>query len=259
MRLKSTHRNAALIAFMAAGLAGAEMAAAEPATEINSAPKVASTSKPAGEQMTMAIFLDRLMMAESAGNDQAKNPRSTAVGPFQFIESTFLDVVRRNFADEVAKLTDEKVLALRTDRAFSRRVAEVFSRENGAQLAAAGHKPTFVNLRLAFLLGPAGAIRVLEAKPESKLVAVLPANVIRANPFMAKLTALGLIERAARDLAASPKSTSAITPDKSLLARARTRRPAIRVRCDLGRASCRKWLALQRRKQSRRSRVSSNQ
>jgi hypothetical protein len=33
-------------------------------------------------------FLDRLMHAESAGRDSAANPRSTALGPFQFIKST---------------------------------------------------------------------------------------------------------------------------------------------------------------------------
>jgi hypothetical protein len=51
-------------------------------------------------------FLDRLMGAESAGADHAKNPRSTAVGPFQFIKATFLEVTRRHFPTEVAGLTD---------------------------------------------------------------------------------------------------------------------------------------------------------
>ena len=40
-------------------------------------------------------FLDRLMGAESAGRSHAKNPRSSALGPFQFINSTFLAVMRR--------------------------------------------------------------------------------------------------------------------------------------------------------------------
>src|SRR5262245_44846162 len=35
-------------------------------------------------------FLNRLMRSESNGQDSAKNPRSTALGAFQFIKSTFL-------------------------------------------------------------------------------------------------------------------------------------------------------------------------
>jgi hypothetical protein len=42
-------------------------------------------------------FLDRLMSAESGGLAHAKNPRSTALGPFQFIKSTFLEITRRHF------------------------------------------------------------------------------------------------------------------------------------------------------------------
>ena len=32
--------------------------------------------------LTLETFLDRLMMAESDGRDELRNPRSTAVGPF---------------------------------------------------------------------------------------------------------------------------------------------------------------------------------
>ena len=71
----------------------------------------------------MEDFLDRLMTAESGGHLHKKNPRSTALGPFQFIESTFLFVVNRHFQSEVAGLTEQQVLARRTDMAFSRRAA----------------------------------------------------------------------------------------------------------------------------------------
>ena len=71
-------------------------------------------------------FLDRLMRAESNGRDFAANPRSTALGPFQFIKATFIEVTRRHFA-EVASFSDEQVLALRTDRAYARRAAAIYS------------------------------------------------------------------------------------------------------------------------------------
>jgi hypothetical protein len=59
-------------------------------------------------------FLDHLMRAESSGRDTAANPRSTALGAFQFIETTFLAVAREYFAREVAELSDQPLLALRT-------------------------------------------------------------------------------------------------------------------------------------------------
>src|SRR5262249_60714622 len=60
----------------------------------------------------MEEFLDRLMVAESGGRQYKKNPRSTALGPFQFIESTFLFVVKTHFPSAVTRLSDREVLPL---------------------------------------------------------------------------------------------------------------------------------------------------
>ena len=102
-------------------------------------------------------FLDRLMGAESGGHSDAKNPRSTALGAFQFIKSTFLEVARRHFPAELAGLSDKQILELRKDGGFSRRAAEAFSRDNIERLKQRGLDPTFSQLRLAFLLGAADA------------------------------------------------------------------------------------------------------
>ena len=82
------------------------------------------------------------MAAESGGRTNAKNPRSSALGPFQFIKSTFLDVARRHFLAEIAGLTEEKILELRTDPGLSRRVAAVFCRESVNYLKEQGLAPT---------------------------------------------------------------------------------------------------------------------
>jgi hypothetical protein len=93
--------------------------------------------------MTLATFLDRLMVAESGGQDAARNPRSTAVGPFQFIEETFLGVVRRHFGEETRSLSTVALLELRQDRAFARRAAEAYSKDNAARLAREGLATSF--------------------------------------------------------------------------------------------------------------------
>jgi hypothetical protein len=145
-------------------------------------------------------FLDHLMRAESSGRDTAANPRSTALGAFQFIESTFLAVAREYFAREVAELTDPSVLALRTNRQCARQVAAAYCKVNAAHLRQKGLKPTFAHLRLAYLLGAGGAAKVLKAPPKTPLAGILGAAVIRANPFMKGMTAAGLLERSARDI-----------------------------------------------------------
>lgn len=212
-------------------------------------------AKPNGKQapMTMALFLDRLMIAESSGRADAKNPRSTATGAYQFIESTFLDLIRRHFPEKAQKLTVVEQLKLRYDVAFSRKLAEIYTRENAAILVADGHKPTFTNLRLAFLLGPGGASRVLAMDPNAPVAPVLGRAVMVANPFMIGMTAGDLIAKAARDLSVSPTNTASARPGK-LARRARRTGPRIRVRCNLRRPSCRRWLALKRRKLRAKSR-----
>lgn len=205
-------------------------------------------------------FLDRLMRAESNGHDLAANPRSTALGPFQFIKATFIDVARRHFAAEVATLSDEGVLALRTDRAFARRAAAIYSMENLAYLTGQGVKPTFGDLRLAYLVGPTAAARLLQAQPQTPVAEILGAAVIRANPFMSGMSASGLIARAARDVgehritavAVAPRPrvrTAAPRPDPRIAPRPGVQAPAVAVVCNQKLVSCQRWVAMQANKQ----------
>ena len=192
-------------------------------------------------------FLDRLMMAESGGRLDARNPRSTAVGPYQFIERTWLDLARRIFATETQAMTPVQILALRTDLAFSRKGAETFTKDNAAVLKANGLEATFPRLRLAFLLGPQGAVRVLQAPPETRVTALLGPAVANANPFMFGLTAEGLIARAARDLAVRPTSVAGIAAGDipaGLGSAARAKPPRIAVHCNLALPACRRWQTL---------------
>jgi hypothetical protein len=220
---------------------------ATPALAPATTPETATASaKPA--DMTMSGFLDRLMAAESGGRDTARNPRSTAVGPFQFIESTWLDLVRREFASETKEMTSSQILALRTDRGFARRAAEIYTKENAAILKSHGLDATFPRLRLAFLLGPNGAVRVLQAQPQTRVTLLLGPAVAQANPFMFGLTAESLIARSARDLAVSVSTLAGLAagdiPAGAAGAPGKPRAPRVVVRCNLDLPACRRWQAL---------------
>ena len=155
------------------------------------------------------VFLDRLMAAESNGRSNARNPRSTALGPYQFIKSTFLDISRRHLADEVAGLKEAQILALRSDAALARRAAAAFCREGVKYLKERGLQPTFAHLRLAFLLGPADAARVMQAARQTPVKGLLSRAVVKANPFMRRMSIGDLLDKSARDV--SPGKTHAPT------------------------------------------------
>ncbi len=204
-------------------------------------------------------FLDRLMGAESGGQAQAKNPRSSALGTFQFIKSTFLEIARRHFPREVQGFVEDKILELRTDPQFARRAAAAFCRDNIGHLQAQGLEPTFADLRLAFLLGPSDAARVLKAKPETAAVQLLSPAVIKANPFMLRMTVTDSRAKSIRDVERERQEMIAIAPQPRQRPPARTR-PVLRQtlpatvghteNCKL--ASCRKFSGLHARKASAR-------
>jgi hypothetical protein len=113
---------------------------------------------------------------ESALNPNARAGTSTATGLFQFIESTWLDMVRRHGADhglgaEATALqnganaqTRRDILALRSDPEISARMAGELARENATTLEARlGRSPNAGELYAAHVMGPNGAVRLIEA------------------------------------------------------------------------------------------------
>jgi hypothetical protein len=208
----------------------------------------------AAEPLAQALidqFLDRLMWAESNGQAEARNPRSSAYGPYQFIESTFLYVVKRYFGEEVVTLSDEDILRLRSNFAFSRRAALAYTKENAATLREQDVPPTHANLRLAFLVGPSAAVKLLKAGTEERVADLLSAQAVAANPFLANMSVADLLEKSARDIG-DVSDRAAILRRAALRSSGAAQAPQdIPVRCNLGLPSCRKWLALARKRAAR--------
>ena len=186
------------------------------------------------------LFLDRLMMAESGGRLYARNPRSGAYGPFQFLGQTFLDVVKRNFPAAVEGKSDAEILELRASPGLARNAALAYTRENARFLTDHGSAVTPANLRLAFFSGPGAALKVLTAKPEEALSNILSSAAIAANPFLRGMTAGGLIAKSARE--AEGVGSNFIAAAASSFTKPGG--PKVDVRCNLNLASCKKWLAL---------------
>lgn len=113
---------------------------------------------------------------ESALNPNARAGTSSATGLFQFIESTWLDMVRRHgaahgLAAQAAALRQgasadvrREILALRSDPEVSARMAGELARENAATLQARlGRAPSAGELYAAHVMGAGGALRLIES------------------------------------------------------------------------------------------------
>jgi len=99
-------------------------------------------------------YLRKTAMVESSGRADARNPRSSATGLYQFTESTWLGTVKQ--------MGKDYTLADRTDPVKSREVMEFFTKSNQQKLASfLGRQPNEAELYAAHFLGSDGAIKFL--------------------------------------------------------------------------------------------------
>jgi hypothetical protein len=235
----------ALAAAAVLACAHAATTASSSASEKLLADQSVATAPPAA----FDTFLNRLMAAESGGRSTAKNPRSTALGPFQFIKGTFLELTRRHFPAEISGLSEKEILKLRTNPDLSRRAAAVFCRESVDYLKAKGLEPNFAHLRLAYLLGPADAARIMQAQEQTPVTRLLSAAVIKANPFMRKMSVTDLIAKSERDVmrertepvSAPPPAPVRVASNAKAPSRRRMPQATHARRCNGKPAACRKF------------------
>jgi hypothetical protein len=105
---------------------------------------------------------------------------STATGLFQFIDGTWLDVIKKNakvLGLSGSILEDRTaLLALRSDPALNTKAAALYGAENAARIQAdLGYKATDADLYMAHFLGGGGGVsflRQLQQNPDAPIAAV---------------------------------------------------------------------------------------
>lgn len=184
---------------------------------------------------------------ESNFNPNSRSKQSSAAGPYQFVEHTWLELIKRHGAayglgreaaqikthNGVATVADpalrKRLLDLRTDVSLSSGLAARYLDESKADL---GHvlkrTPTVTESRIAYFLGPGGAaklIRAAQSDPGGSAASALPqaaaanrslfygsSGPLSNREAMAKIT--HFVNRRLSDFAALGKEEAPLTTDR---------------------------------------------
>lgn len=113
-----------------------------------------------------------------------KNPMSSARGPYQFIDSTFVDMFRKMYPDQAVGMSDEEIKQIRNTpegEKLQEQMGPALIDENSNILRQSGKEPTAGNIYLMHFLGPRDAMKVLNSDPSSPVDRLLSNPVIAAN------------------------------------------------------------------------------
>lgn len=154
-------------------------------------------------------LVDHIIGAESGGNPNARNPRSSAAGLGQFIDSTFLSMIQKHRPDLAAGKSNSEILALKFDPAISKEMTAAYAADNAGILSKAGLPVTPGSTYLAHFAGPQGAVGILNADPSAPVAGILTPAAVKANPFLNGMTASDLRAWADRKVGGSTSAAAA--------------------------------------------------
>ncbi len=143
-------------------------------------------------------LIERIVLTESQGDPRAKNKHSTAMGAAQFLDQTWLELIRAHRRELFTGRTEKEVLSLRKDLALSREMTRHFIERNATALTKRGLPVTPSTLYLAHFAGPAGAAAILTSPGDADAAAVIAnadtraevtrAKILNGNPFLRGFT-----------------------------------------------------------------------
>jgi hypothetical protein len=150
----------------------------------------------------IAAVVGQIIGVESDGDPNLKNKRSSATGLGQFLNETWLDLIRAHRPDLAKGRSDDEILELRRDAKVAGEITTRFTERNAAMLRRRGLPVTPGTLYLAHFAGGAGAVAVLSALDNADAALVM-ANadatgrtkrdkIVKANPFLERFTVADL-------------------------------------------------------------------
>ena len=155
----------------------------------------------AGKAALNAV-VERIIHAESDGDPNAKNKRSSATGAGQFLDGTWLEMIRVHRPDLVEGRSEKDILELRRDPELAREITTRFVEQNAAMLSKRGLPVTPGTLYLAHFAGAAGAVAILSVPGNTDAASLMASadatgrmtreKIVGANPFLGDFTVADL-------------------------------------------------------------------
>jgi hypothetical protein len=130
---------------------------------------------------TLNAYFGAIRGAESAGNDAAKNPNSSATGRYQFTDGTWADVAQRH--PDLGLTPDGRM-----DPAQQEKAIRALTMDNIGSLRQSQIPITPGNLYAAHFLGAGGASKALTQPDDTPMSAVVGPEVLQANPQLGQMT-----------------------------------------------------------------------
>jgi hypothetical protein len=170
----------------------------------------AGPAPPKKQQVALSSlpYVDKVARAESGGDPNAKAPGSSATGLGQFINSTWVPLVRKHRPD-LAGQTDQQLLAMRNDPDLNRQMISAYAQDNQAKLKNAGIPVNDASTYGAHWFGPDTFQKIYNASPDTPIENIVGAGPAKNNGI-AGMTAAQVKTRAANKmgLTVMPQSLS---------------------------------------------------
>jgi hypothetical protein len=152
--------------------------------------------------VNIEAVVEQIIKAESSGDPNAKNKRSSAMGLGQFLDETWLVLIRAHRPDLVRGRSEGETLELRRDPIVAREITSRFTERNANILRKRGLRVTPGTLYLAHFAGAAGAIAILSALEGADAASIMASadatgrtkreKLVKANPFLEGFTVADL-------------------------------------------------------------------
>jgi hypothetical protein len=148
------------------------------------------------------VIVDRIIKVESNSDPNLKNKRSSAMGLGQFLNETWLDLIRTHRPDLAREHSEDEILELRRDANIAREITVRFTEQNAGMLRRRGLPVTPGTLYLAHFAGGGGAVAILSALENADAATVMAEAdatgrtsremLIKANPFLQRFSVADL-------------------------------------------------------------------
>jgi hypothetical protein len=151
-----------------------------------------------GHIVDISTVVEQIIKVESNGDFNAKNKRSSATGLGQFVNETWLVLIRTHRPDLAKDRSENEVLELRRNPDIAREMIVRFTERNAWLLSKRGLPVTPGTLYLAHFAGSAGAAAILSAEEKADAATIMAAadatrktdraKLVKLNPFLDRLT-----------------------------------------------------------------------